>query len=504
MKKNAGIGLLSGKIHIVDSYFLPFTFSLLLAVSFLSAQVGWGPDVRLTYMQGGGWYPRAACCGDTIHLVWWHAYTGHDEIFYLRSTDAGESWSDPVRLSVEDEQSGTMPQIAVSGNTVHVIWFEEDYGVVYRRSSDGGDTWQGIDSIIPGMHYSSIFADSSLIYIAGINSATGILMFTKSYDGGNTWQPVMNVTLARASPTLRCISDDILALSVTYRALPGACEIYDIRSFNGGETWTDSQMVSEDDGISSFDPAMTTDDSGGIHIDWCDYKYSPYPWTGDIFYRASRDSGNTWEPIDSLTVQHRAVASDILAEGNNLHLVWEDDRNGFDNNFEIYYRMSSDLGRTWGPEIRLTNAPYHSYCPSLACGGRYLHLFWQDRRDYGNSGSSAPLYYKRKGLSGGVSELEGNLSSGIDFGIFPNPFSKLINISFGRGHSAESRKQKGKDSGDAGLCIRIYDISGKEVLAYETEGRRVEISTRSLSCGVYFVEVWAGGNRGIRKVVKIE
>ena len=53
MKKDVEIGLLSGKIHIVDSYFLLLIFSLLLAVSFLSAQVVWGPDVRLTYMQGG-------------------------------------------------------------------------------------------------------------------------------------------------------------------------------------------------------------------------------------------------------------------------------------------------------------------------------------------------------------------------------------------------------------------------------------------------------------------
>ncbi|HEC77943.1 MAG TPA: T9SS type A sorting domain-containing protein [candidate division WOR-3 bacterium] len=490
-------------------YTMLFLFNNLLLFSFLQAQAGWGPDVRLTYDYSYNAYPRAACCGDTIHLVWWKNYWDslsiiHDEIFYLRSTDAGESWSEPVRLSVEDEQSGTMPQIAVSGNTVHVIWFEEDYGVVYRRSTDGGDTWQGIDSIIPGMHYSSIFADSSLIYIAGINSATGILMFTKSYDGGNVWQPVMDVTLARASPTLRCISDDILALSVTYRALPGACEIYDIRSFNGGESWTDSQMVSEDDGIGSQHPAMDTDDSSGIHIVWYDYKYSPYPWTGDIFYRASRDSGNSWEEIDSLTVQHRAVASDILAEDNNLHLVWEDDRNGFDNNFEIYYRMSTDLGRTWGPEIRLTNAPYKSISPSLTCGGGYLHLFWSDLRDYGNN-SPWMLYYKRKDLSGGISELEGVLSSGIDFGVYPNPFSKLINISLGREQRAKCR-EKTVGTMPKPLSLKIFDVSGKEVMVYEMKQkeREIRVDCKYLPCGVYFVQIEVGSCVGLKKVIKVE
>ncbi|MEM4168429.1 MAG: sialidase family protein [Candidatus Caldarchaeum sp.] len=465
-----------------------------LFATFTYAQSGWGPDTRLVFMQGGGWYPRAACCGDTIHLVWWQHYA-HDEVFYKRSTDAGLTWGEDVMLSVEDGQSSVLPEIAVSGNTVHVIWFEDDFGLVYRRSFDGGTTWQQIDSIVPGVDYSSILAMGDTIYIAGITSSGGILKFTKSNNGGNSWLPIIDVTPARANPTLRLVSNNILTLTVSYRALPGVCEIYNVLSFNGGETWLDSQMVSENDGIGSQHPAMDTDDSGGIHITWYDYKYSPYPWTGDIFYRVSRDSGSTWEEIDSLTVMHRAVASDILAEGTNLHLVWEDDRNGFDNNFEIYYRMSTDLGRTWGPEERLTNAPYHSYCPSLACGGGYLHLFWQDRREYGNNGPSAPIYYKRKDLSVGIKENV--LSSCSSSSLFLNcpailAEKTLICYDLGKNKNGE---------------INLIDVTGRvigTVPVHQVSGELVFPFNKEVQDGVYFLMLKAGKECVIKKVVKVK
>ncbi len=472
-----------------------------LLPTLLYSQSGWGPDTRLVFMQGCGWYPRAACCGDTIHLVWWQHYA-HDEVFYKRSTDAGLTWGEDVMLSVEDGQSSDLPQIAVSGNTVHVIWSEDDFGLLYRRSTNGGATWQDIDSIVPGMVYSSIQAMGNVIYIAGTIGVLGMLRFTKSYDGGNTWQPITNVTKADAWPRLRVIRDDTLYIVVCYGNGPApVCqEVFQILSYNGGDEWLDSVMVSYLDSAGSQWPAMDTDGSGGVHITWYDYKYSPYAWTGDIFYRASRDSGNTWGEIDSLTVMHRAVASDILAEGNNLHLVWEDDRNGFDDNFEIYYRMSTDLGRTWGFEERLTNAPYKSIRPSLAWGGRYLHLFWQDRREYGNSGSSAPIYYKRKDLLVGVSEAKKvSVSSRIRLEVCPNPFNHEIQIRYWI-----------LDTGCLinDLTIEIFDVSGKEVVFLRQRDKeigrqgQVKIDTYNLPCGVYFVQVEAGNERVVKKIIK--
>ncbi|MGQ9665622.1 MAG: T9SS type A sorting domain-containing protein, partial [bacterium] len=247
-----------------------------------------------------------------------------------------------------------------------------------------------------------------------------------------------------------------------------------------------------DDGIGSPHPAMDTDDSSGVHITWYDYKYSPYAWTGDIFYRASRDSGNTWEPIDSLTVMHRAVASDILAEGNNLHLVWEDDRNGFDENFEIYYRMSTDLGRSWGPEERLTYANNWSRRPSLACDGQYLHLFWFDLRD-DPTNRVGEIYYKRKTLVGindtqPVKYLSPCLS--LDC---PTILRRNSSIRYDLGSNKDGEIELIDAMGRVIETFPLHHVSGEFVFPYNKE----------VQDGVYFIMLKAGLTYITKKVVVV-
>lgn len=443
-------------------------------------------------MQGGGWYPRAACCGDTIHLVWWQAYVGHDEVFYKRSTDAGNTWGEDVMLSVEDANSSTLPSIGINKNFIHVVWTEQHVGVCYRKSTDGGNTWLSIDTLPnAGLSQPWICVDSFNLYVIA-GAGTGFQMLTKSTDNGNTWSSGTPVMHSCGGAILAKI--DTLLLIVANPDNPYCVEIFCLKSFDDGQTW-DSECISYYDSAGSQHPAMDTDDSGGIHITWYDYKYSPYPWTGDIFYRASRDSGNTWEPIDSLTVMHRAVASDILAESTNLHLVWEDDRNGFDNNFEIYYRMSTDLGRTWGPEERLTNAPYHSYCPSLACGGGYLHLFWQDRREYGNNGPSAPIYYKRKELNVGINQgisrfFSSNLILECPTILMDNSF-----IRYDLGYNKTGMINLIDATGRVIMNVPVHQVSGE--FALETFDKEVQD-------GVYFLMLKAGKECVIKKVIKIK
>jgi hypothetical protein len=454
-------------IILAFCFLLPTAYCLL--PTSLYAQSGWSEDMRLTYRQGASMDPKAACNGDTIYLVWWEHYwdslTVLEEVFYKRSTDAGETWGEDVLLSIEDEQSSILPKVGISGDTVHVVWFEDDFGLLYRRSTNGGETWGNFDSIVPGMKYSSIQAFGDTIYIAGVVASLGVLRFTKSFDGGNNWQPIIEITQARANPTLRVMSNTILDVTVSYRALPGVCEVYNVLSFNGGQTWLDSVMVSENDGIGSQRPAMDTDDSSGIHITWYDYKYSPYG----------------------------AVASDILAEDNNLHLVWEDDRHGFNNNFEIYYRMSIDCGQTWENEVRLTDAPEWSRSPSLtSSSSKFLHLFWSDQRD-DPVNKTDEIYYKRKNIVG-INETS-------------EPKFYTINLSLNcptilTGNSLIYYNLGKSKNGD----IMIMDVTGRVVdkfPVHQVSGYFVLGSNKEVCDGVYFIMLQAGKERVIKKAVKV-
>jgi len=485
------------KIYYFPCIILLLTSSFLLPTSSF-AQAGWTPDMRLTFRQGIGFYPRAACCGDTIHLVWWQAYISHDEIFYKRSTDAGMTWGNDTVISKEDTIGGYIPTISVAGNNIHVAWYETGayyHAICYRRSTDGGETWNNIDTIMKasyfGISYPWICVNKNILYLVAASSANnGKLMFSKSIDNGNNWTDSIAIASFWGEPRMVNPTNDSLFLFIVYR--DSNVEISSIRSFDGGASWSVDRIISDYDTIASQQPALTIDDNFKIHITWYDYKYSPYSWTGDIFYRSSPDSGTTWWPIESLTSYHRAVYSDIIAISNTLYLVWDDNRNGPNSNFEIYYRLSTDLGQTWLPEVRLTDADSNSTNPSLATDGNYLHLFWMDNRDT-NYNSSGAIYYKRKNWLG-ISEAKQNIPDNSSlFLSCPTIVKGNFPIRYNLGDNKSG-------------TIALIDLTGRTINIITVDANRKEdyiIIKKEVANGLYFLMLKAGINHQIKKVVVI-
>jgi hypothetical protein len=230
--------------------------SLLTAYSLLPtllfAQSGWSEDMRLTFDYTYNVDPRADCCGDTIHLVWWKNYLDsltnyRDEVFYRRSTDEGFTWGDDVLLSIENEDASVQPTVGVNGNFIHTVWKDEHAGVCYRKSTDGGDTWLQIDTLPnAGLSQPWICVDSNYLYVVS-GGGNGMQMFTKSTDNGETWQTGQEVMHSCGFGRIAKI--DSLLLVLSHQDDPYSVEIYCLRSTNDGQTWSDSQCVSQYDSV---------------------------------------------------------------------------------------------------------------------------------------------------------------------------------------------------------------------------------------------------------------
>jgi hypothetical protein len=500
---------------------LPFSRALLFLLSLapllpnpptsVYAQPGWSYDIRLTSILGDAGGPKVVGYGTTLHLVWYQDFADslrryHEETFYKRSTDEGMTWGPNVMLSSLDTKTSVCPEIAVLGADVHVVWNDYGIGTMYRRSTDYGVTWGPIDTLLGNdlTFKNSIAAVGDSVYVVADAPSQQWNVYTWSTDRGVNWSPYLIISYGESQFVPLRVYPPYLHIAKDVMDSTGGCvKIYYLRSSDGGRSWDRDTLISGEDYSGSQFPAITVDYRGNPHVTWFDYRYSPYPWTGDIFYTNSSDLGKTWRTEDSLTVFHRAVGSAILAQGDTLHLVWEDDRHGFGTNFEIYYRMSTDLGETWVPEIRLTNALAYSIAPCLCLTQNFLHLVWVDERD-DPARHPRLVYYKRKSTTLGH-EMESPMDQSelgrVQIKLWPNPTK--------------------------GRCWMVADVyCGPVLFVYDALGRFVKRLTsergagsqnplsffvwdgrdeqgREVSQGVYFIRVASKEQSFIGKVVVV-
>ncbi len=85
-----------------------------------------------------------AASDNNVYITWWTNKTGNDEIMFRASTDNGVTFGDKMNLSNTTEADSDDAQIAASGNSVYVTWWERNDTSdepVARVSNDNGATF---------------------------------------------------------------------------------------------------------------------------------------------------------------------------------------------------------------------------------------------------------------------------------------------------------------------------------------------------------------------------
>ena len=207
--------------------------------------------------------------------------------------------------------------------------------------------------------------------------------------GAQTWGPDVRLTTAgfgADSPDVTVCTDNVHVVWKDER--DGNWEIYYKHSTNNGQNWTPGMRLTNDEEWSSYPVVACYDQS--IHVAWWDNRTG----ADEIFIKRSTDNGINWGPSAMLTTAgHGAYFPSIAMHQENVHVVWEDIRDG---NCEIYYKHSTNNGQNWTPGMRLTNDVAYSGNPSVAVSDSNVHVVWIDERD-----GNYEIYYKRS-LDNGV------------------------------------------------------------------------------------------------------
>lgn len=153
---------------------------------------------------GGG--QSVAVEGDVVHVAYTRARNGPGggDTLYIRSTDGGKTWSEPVEIGEEGESSNRQArvQIVAADGRVLVAWQREageTGGAIpaerlgYNRSSDAGVTWAGA-MVLPGgaddrNHQQVYMEPGGRVHVCWRvgDTANDAVGYMASPDYGRTW-----------------------------------------------------------------------------------------------------------------------------------------------------------------------------------------------------------------------------------------------------------------------------------------------------------------------------
>ena len=333
---------------------------------------------RLTNNSGHSYFPAIAARGANVYVAWYDDTPGNEEIYFRRSVDGGASWQSAERIT-NNEGESFEPAIAASDLNVFLVWWDRSPGnseIFFRKSEDGGATWKPAKRITYNVGESenpAIAVNHANVYVIWCDKTPGNyeIYFRKSADGGSTWQAARRLTSgigASLYPAIAVNGTNVYVVWSEYAV--DNWEIYFRKSADGGATWQSAKRLTTNAGDSRIPDIAVSE--ANIYVTW----YDNTPIDNEIYFRKSADGGANWQAPRTLTNNAwDSNLSAIAVNGPHVFVIWSDYTPG---NWEIFFKKSTDSGSTWQAAQRLTNNLGCSYAPDIATNGTNVYVTYYD------------------------------------------------------------------------------------------------------------------------------
>lgn len=259
---------------------------------------------NITPHEGPAFSPRIALDStEALNVVWGDGKDLGLKVVFLRSTDQGETFTDPLVVSGESN-TASEPEIAVdSSDGINVVWQDQKSGVsviMFVRSIDGGATFSEPRRLSTGTGpavEAQITADSKgNLNVVWVDESAGSAQayYSRSTDKGVTFSDPINVSNAPSADIHKpvvVVFEDTVYLAFQNGDLfgedGGDRQVFLATSDDGGLTFDVPRQVSRADRQCgrAHSPAMTVDSGGTLHIVWIDASVvHPCADEGILFY----------------------------------------------------------------------------------------------------------------------------------------------------------------------------------------------------------------------------
>jgi hypothetical protein len=360
--------------------------------------------------------------GTSTLLVCWIETNGTcDFLYFIKSTDGGNSWGKPKMLSLtgqiqeNDESGGDLGNyyalaMAVQAPYVHIViqWRSnesDDFEIRYRRSVDLGDTWDSWRQLTDNAtdsRFPDVFARGTYVHVAYQDSWPGNeeIMYKRISDNGggaiDSTRRLTNSSSESFYPRIAASLDGAL-ISVVYEDnMAGAFNIY-LKSLGSAGTGTlyTRRLTFGTDPYSGWNglPDIATSSAGAPDDEYVYLVYQTlWPGNMEIMYKrldnyGLASGGTTYTArLTYSTADSHSNAIDFDSVTNDIHISYHDFWPG---NNDVMYRKLANLGGGGFTGQRVSWGTGDSSQSSVAASSGDAYVVWAD-----NTSGNYEIYIK--------------------------------------------------------------------------------------------------------------
>jgi len=362
-----------------------------------------------------------------VYVVWQDSVPGsagssykNYDIFFTKSSDAGTSFGKEINLSNNNGFS-EHPQLATSGNNVYVVWADNSFSVnreiFFAKSTDGGNTFGNpinLSNNLGDSYNQEIFAFGDDIYVVwldkeeqedpyGSENSHSSILIKSSVDGGATFSQTLSLSNsnnnanANSFPKVAAYNNHVYVIwnveenieqsssSEERRNSNNDTGLYFAKSSDRAASFGESIRVNNPD--QEHGEAQIAASGQDVYIVWGGSHLNK---VNNLSFIKSTDNGDIFSDPISITdnadnnnpnPSNVEISVDKVGNNdNNVYIAWQSliSAAGQNNKEEIFFKMSSDGGNTFGDTVNLSKNHDISECPSLTIYGGKVYVAWED------------------------------------------------------------------------------------------------------------------------------
>lgn len=366
----------------------------------------------------------------------------------LKTEDGGENW--------------TTFETGVQEHFFDLVFYGENLGLAVGangsmlKTTNGGTTWTSINSGTSNHLFSLDFRSETEVWAVGANGTV-----LKSTNSGASWDSV-NVLPSGNLYSIRFKDSEI--------GLIAGADGYLIKTLDGAENW---EIIDIDATIDLFSISIT-ENNFIVRLGFVTYGYH-LEFSENQHYISSNLID--WEHIFNEEIPY-SPSKIYFYDDTSGFALWSEATLGNECYLQIY--KSEDLGENW--DLRLDITTNAANC---------IHSGYYSDMHFVNPYVGYVLYGEKlfKTTDGGTYTSVEDFGLEKEISVYPNPSDDVIHISV---------SDITKD-----IQIKIFDVSGKEVLMAEIIKNDTSIDASSLKAGIYFVKIQSKtGLTEIKKFIK--